>query len=79
MYLFAQFLGGFLAAGVIYGNYISAIDAYEGYNVRTGKLLGCGGDKQLNELTSTKYPQVRQQRVSFLGPLNAPSTSPPKL
>ena len=35
VYLFAQFLGGFCAAGVVYGNYISAIDAYEGFNVRT--------------------------------------------
>jgi len=35
IYLLAQFLGGFLAAGVIYGNYKSAIDAYEGYGIRT--------------------------------------------
>lgn len=30
MYLLAQFLGGFIAAGVIYGNYINAINEFEG-------------------------------------------------
>ena len=35
IYLLAQFLGGFVAAGVIYANYINAINNYEGLNVRT--------------------------------------------
>jgi len=35
MYLLAQFLGGFCAAGVVYINYINAIDAFAGYGVRT--------------------------------------------
>ena len=35
IYLLAQFLGGFLASAVVYGNYMSAIDAYAGYGVRT--------------------------------------------
>ena len=35
IYLIAQFLGGFCAAGVVYANYISAIDAYAGHGVRT--------------------------------------------
>lgn len=36
IYLLAQFLGGFLAAGVIYGNYINGINAFEGgTNIRT--------------------------------------------
>ena len=30
IYLIAQFLGGFVAAGVIYANYINGINAYEG-------------------------------------------------
>ena len=37
VYLVAQFLGGFCAAGVIYGNYMSAIDYFEGPGIRTGK------------------------------------------
>jgi len=37
IYLLAQFLGGFVAAGVIYGNYITGIDNYEGVGVRTGR------------------------------------------
>lgn len=37
IYLLAQFLGGFLAAGVIYGNYVTGIDNYEGVGVRTGR------------------------------------------
>jgi len=35
VYLLAQFLGGFAASGVVYANYISAIDNYEGHGVRT--------------------------------------------
>ncbi|KAI4242757.1 MAG: hypothetical protein L6R40_003821 [Gallowayella cf. fulva] len=35
IYFLAQFLGGFCAAGVIYANYVSAIDAYEGAGLRT--------------------------------------------
>ena len=35
IYMLAQFLGGFIAAGVIYGNYINVINAYEGYGLRT--------------------------------------------
>jgi aquaglyceroporin related protein, other eukaryote len=35
IYLLAQFLGGFLAAGVIYINYINGINAVEGYGRRT--------------------------------------------
>ena len=35
IYLIAQLLGGFLAAGVIYANYITAIDNYEGPGLRT--------------------------------------------
>jgi len=38
IYLLAQFLGGFVAAGVIYGNYITGIDNYEGVGVRTGRF-----------------------------------------
>ena len=37
VYLVAQFLGGFVAAGVVYGNYITGIDNYEGVGVRTGE------------------------------------------
>lgn len=37
IYLLAQLLGGFLAGGVVYGNYITGIDYYEGKGVRTGK------------------------------------------
>lgn len=35
VYAFAQFFGAFLAAFIVYGNYKSAFDAYEGYGVRT--------------------------------------------
>lgn len=35
VYFLAQFLGGFVAAGVIYANYVNAINNYEGHNVRT--------------------------------------------
>ncbi|EMD00761.1 hypothetical protein BAUCODRAFT_182343 [Baudoinia panamericana UAMH 10762] len=34
-YLIAQFLGGFVAAGVIYANYINGINKVEGHNIRT--------------------------------------------
>ena len=34
IYLVAQFLGGFLAAGVVYAYYIPAIDNYAGHGVR---------------------------------------------
>lgn len=35
MYFLAQFLGGFVAAGVVYANYINAINQLEGHGVRT--------------------------------------------
>ncbi|OCL12285.1 aquaporin [Glonium stellatum] len=35
MYLLAQFLGGFCASGVVYANYINAINKYEGHGIRT--------------------------------------------
>ena len=35
VYLLAQFLGGFVAAGVIYANYVNAINDVEGHNIRT--------------------------------------------
>ena len=34
IYLVAQFLGGFLASGVVYANYIPAINHYAGQGVR---------------------------------------------
>jgi aquaglyceroporin related protein, other eukaryote len=34
-YMIAQTFGAFMAAAVIYGNYRSAIDTYEGYGVRS--------------------------------------------
>ncbi|KAI9695523.1 MAG: hypothetical protein M1836_006440 [Candelina mexicana] len=35
IYFLAQFLGGFCAAGVVYANYVAAIDNFEGVGVRT--------------------------------------------
>ena len=35
VYFIAQVLGGFCASGVVYANYINAIDAYEGEGIRT--------------------------------------------
>ena len=35
MYFLAQFLGGFVASGVVYWNYVDSIDAFEGYGKRT--------------------------------------------
>ena len=35
MYFLAQFLGGFVAAGVLYANYVNAINNYEGHGKRT--------------------------------------------
>ncbi|MCJ1276642.1 hypothetical protein MMC21_004448 [Puttea exsequens] len=35
VYLLAQFLGGFCAAGVMYINYVNAINNYEGHGIRT--------------------------------------------
>jgi aquaglyceroporin related protein len=35
MYFLAQFLGGFLASGVVYINYINGINAVEGHGIRT--------------------------------------------
>lgn len=35
MYWIAEFLGAFVAAGVVYGNYVNGINAYEGHGVRT--------------------------------------------
>lgn len=34
-FILAQFLGAFVAAGVIYGNYLGAIDVFEGGGART--------------------------------------------
>lgn len=36
-YVLAQLLGGFTGAALVYANYRSAIDSYEGFNVRTHK------------------------------------------
>jgi len=35
IYAAAQLLGGFCASGVVYANYINAIDDFEGYGIRT--------------------------------------------
>ncbi len=35
MFFLAQFLGGFCGAGVVYANYIAAINNYEGNGIRT--------------------------------------------
>jgi aquaglyceroporin related protein len=35
IYFLAQFLGGFVASGVVYANYIDAIDNVEGHGIRT--------------------------------------------
>lgn len=35
IYFLAQFLGGFIGAGVVYANYVAAIDNFEGHGVRT--------------------------------------------
>jgi aquaglyceroporin related protein len=35
IYFLAQFLGGFCAAGVVYANYVNAINEYEGHEIRT--------------------------------------------
>jgi len=35
LYFIAQFLGGFVASGVVYANYIDAINQVEGYGIRT--------------------------------------------
>ena len=35
MYFLAQFLGGFVASGVVYANYINAINNVEGHGIRT--------------------------------------------
>lgn len=44
IYTVAQTLGGFCAAGVVYGNYKSAIDQFEGGNgIRTVGVFLCSG------------------------------------
>ncbi|KAF2170213.1 hypothetical protein M409DRAFT_64544 [Zasmidium cellare ATCC 36951] len=35
LYVLGQLIGGFLAAGVVYANYINSINAAEGHNIRT--------------------------------------------
>jgi aquaglyceroporin related protein len=35
IYVLAQLLGGFVASGVVYANYINAINALEGHGIRT--------------------------------------------
>jgi aquaglyceroporin related protein len=35
MYFIAQFLGGFVAAGVVYANYLNPINQVEGHGLRT--------------------------------------------
>jgi aquaglyceroporin related protein len=35
VYLVAQFLGGFVGSGVVYANYINAINNFEGHGIRT--------------------------------------------
>jgi aquaglyceroporin related protein, other eukaryote len=36
-YIFAQVLGAFVGAAIVYGNYFHAIDIYEGQGIRTLK------------------------------------------
>lgn len=35
IYFVAQVLGAFVGSGIVYANYINAINAYEGYGIRT--------------------------------------------
>lgn len=39
IYLVAQVLGAFCAAGVVYANYKSAFDQFEGYGIRTVSVM----------------------------------------
>ncbi|KAF2092171.1 aquaporin [Saccharata proteae CBS 121410] len=57
-YFIAQLLGGFVASGVVYANYVSAIDQYEGHGVRT-----VFGDTATASLFCT-YPQSFLPRAS---------------
>lgn len=60
IYLIAQFLGGFCAAGVVYANYIESIDNYAGLNVRTVPPA-----KTATAQVFCTYPQAFLSRTSM--------------
>jgi aquaglyceroporin related protein len=60
IYFLAQFLGAFCAAGVVYGNYINAINAFEGGNgIRTVPPV-----KTASAGIFCTYPQAFMTKVS---------------
>ena len=65
IYLIAQFLGGFLAAGVMYANYIPAIDNYAGKGVRKVPPAH-GATAQIFCTYPAKFVTKSQQFVSEL-------------
>lgn len=60
LYILAQFLGGICGAGIVYANYIHAIDAFEGgRNVRTLATAGLFGTFAVGSVLS-KYAEKSQ-------------------
>jgi glycerol uptake facilitator-like aquaporin len=49
-FIFAQTLGGFIGAAIVYANYFHAIDIFEGSGIRTMKTAGVFGAYAVNFL-----------------------------
>jgi aquaglyceroporin related protein len=58
-YMVAQTLGAFVASGIVYANYKSAIDQYEGYNIRTV------GQENSTALIFSTYPAEFMTRTGM--------------
>ncbi|KAF2142690.1 uncharacterized protein K452DRAFT_226814 [Aplosporella prunicola CBS 121167] len=66
--LLSQFLGAFVGSGIIYGNYISAIDWYSGYGMRTLPPM----QKSTAQIFAT-YPQTFAPRSTQVFSVAIPS------
>lgn len=68
MYMVAQILGAFIAAGVVYANYINAINAVEGHNVRTvtgpNATAGIFATYPTSDLDGVKASQFFEQFIA---------------
>lgn len=64
VYTIAQILGAFLAAGVVYGNYVNGINAAEGHNVRTNVTAGIFATYPSADLSGAKASQFFEQFIA---------------
>ena len=63
-FVLAQFLGAFVAAGIIYGNYLGAIDLYEGGGSRT--VTGSTATAGLFATYPVSIPLSRLQNAALI-------------